>query len=85
MISYRFEEVDTWFWKHKRKKEKEGCGDSRKSYKYESYMLLPFSFTLVFAFDVCSLVLEHYASFVSVLSHSESELYSVCFVGLLTL
>ena len=54
--SYRFEEVDTWFWKHKRKKEK--GADSRESYRYESCMLLPFSFALVFAFDVCSLVLE---------------------------
>ena len=68
--SYRFEGVDTWFWKQKRKKEKGrkggwggggggGGGDCLESYKYESCMLLPFSFALVFAFDVCSLVLEH--------------------------
>ena len=58
-ISYRFEGVDTWFWKQKRKKERGGGGgDSRESNRYESCMLLPFSFVLVFAFDVCSLVLE---------------------------
>ena len=58
---------------------------SRESYRYESCMLLPFSFALVFAFDVCNLVVEHSASFVSVLNHSELELYSVCFVGFLNL
>ena len=60
--SYRFEGVDTLFWKHKIKKEKGGWGvgvDSRKSYRYESCMLLPFSFAVVFAIDICSLVLEH--------------------------
>ena len=61
-ISYIFEGVDTWFWKQKRKTERKGGGgggDSRESYMYESCMLLLFSFVLVFAFDVCSLVLEH--------------------------
>ena len=57
-ISYRFEGVDTWFWKKKRKKEK-GWRDDRESYMYESCMLLPFSFALVFAFDVCCLFLDH--------------------------
>ena len=33
------------------------CG--RESYRYKSCMLLPFSFALVFALDVCCLVLEH--------------------------
>ena len=63
-ISYRFEGVDTYFWKQKIKKEKGGGGGggggiSRESYRYESCMLLPFSFVLVFAFDVCSLVLGY--------------------------
>ena len=40
------------------KKGKGGRGDSHESYKYKSCMLLPFSFALVFVFDVCSLVLE---------------------------
>ena len=75
--SYRFEGVDTWFWKQKRKKEKGGGGDSHESYRYESCMLLSFSFALVFAFDVCSLILEHLALFVSVFSHLESELYFI--------
>ena len=44
----------------------------------------PISFSLVFAFDVCILVLGHYALFGSFLSHSESELYSICFVKFLT-
>ena len=90
--SYRFEGVDTWFWKQKRKKEKGGGGgggggggDSHESYRYESCMLLPFSFALVFAFDVCSLILEHLALFVSVFNHSESELYFIYFFGFLTL
>ena len=57
--SYRFEGVDIWFWKKKRKKEGGGGGgNSRESYRYKSCMLLPFSFALVIAFDVCSLVLE---------------------------
>ena len=50
-ISYRFEGVDTWFWKLKRNKEGGGGGggggggeDSRESYRYESCMLLPFFF-----------------------------------------
>ena len=51
-------------------------GDSSESDKYESCMLLQFSFALGFAFDVCSLILEYYVSFVLVLSHSELELYS---------
>ena len=34
-------------------------GDSRESYRYENCMLLPFSFALVFAIDVFSLILEH--------------------------
>ena len=71
-ISCRFEGVDTWFWKQKREKEKRGGGgggggggvgggeeDSRESYRYEICMLSPFSFVLVFAFDVCSLVLGY--------------------------
>ena len=57
--------MDTWFWKLKRKKEKGGggggggAGDRHESYKYESCMLLPFSSALVFAFEVCSLVLGY--------------------------
>ena len=39
----------------------------------------PVSFALVFAFDVCSLVLGHYALFGPVLTHSESELYTIYF------
>ena len=62
-ISYSFEGVDTWFWKKKRKKEKgegwAGARDSRESYMYENCMLLPFSFALVFASDVCSLILGY--------------------------
>ena len=57
-----------------------GGGDSRESYRYESCMLLSFSFALGFAFDVCNLVLEHWALFMSVFIHSELELYFVYFV-----
>ena len=60
-ISYRFEGVSGYLvLEAENKEEKErGGGDSRESYRYESCMLLPFYFVLVFAFDVCSLVLEH--------------------------
>ena len=48
-----FEGVDTWFWK---RKEEEKGGNSRESYRYEIYMLLPFilcfSLPLLFA-DLC--------------------------------
>ena len=45
----------------------------------------PVSFVLVFAFDVYNLVLRHLALFGSVLTHSKSELYTIYFVGFLTL
>ena len=38
----------------------------------------PVSFAHIFAFDVCSIVLGHWALFGSVLTHSELELYTVC-------
>ena len=40
---------------------------------------------LVFASNVCSLVLEHLALFRPVLIRMDSELYSISFVGILTL
>ena len=36
-----------------------GGVDSYESYRYKSCMLLPFSFALVFAFDICNLVLGY--------------------------
>ena len=48
-----------------KKEGKEGGGgggggwDSHESYRYESCMLLHFSFALVFAFNVYNIVLEH--------------------------
>ena len=40
------------------KKEEKG-GNIRESYRYEIYMLFPFSFMPFFAFVVCGLVLGH--------------------------
>ena len=42
-----------------------------------------FFFALVFAFNVCRIILEQQASFVSVISHSESEWYSIFFCWIL--
>ena len=48
-----FEGVDTWFWKLKERRKR---GNSRESYRYKIYMLLPFllcfSLPLLFA-DSC--------------------------------
>ena len=40
---------------------------------------------LVFASNVCSLVLEHFSLFGSVLTHPELELRAIFFVGFLTM
>ena len=45
----------------------------------------PVSFMIFFAFVVCRLVLGYFALFVSDLSHSKSELHSICFFVFLTL
>ena len=41
------------------RKEGRQRGSSHESYRYDRCVLLPFFFALVFAFDVCSLVLGH--------------------------